>query len=90
VDQITYSGQYARRVGQSVLYVTERAVFRLDREGLTLIEIAPGVDLERDVLSRMGFRPRVADELAVMPAEIFYPQWGGLRRFIQSRWGAPA
>ncbi|MGB4214182.1 MAG: acyl CoA:acetate/3-ketoacid CoA transferase [Dethiobacteria bacterium] len=85
VDQITYSGVYARRVGQPVLYVTERAVFTLDQEGLTLIEIAPGVDLERDILAHMGFKPRISPELAVMPAAIFKPEWGGLRRFIQSR-----
>jgi propionate CoA-transferase len=85
VDQITYSGVYARRVGQPVLYVTERAVFTLDQEGLTLIEIATGVDLERDILAHMGFKPRISPELAVMPAAIFKPEWGGLRRFIQSR-----
>ena len=70
VEKITFSGEYARAHGQEVLFVTERAVFRLDPEGLTLIEIAPGVDIERDVIAHMGFRPRVGD-VRTMPDAVF-------------------
>ncbi len=71
VNQITFSGDYARRSGQPVLYVTERAVFELRGDGVHLIEIAPGVDLKRDVLGRMGFEPVVDPNLKTMDAEIF-------------------
>ncbi|MEZ4684226.1 MAG: CoA-transferase [Caldilineaceae bacterium] len=71
VDQITFSGDYARAGTQTVLYVTERAVFQLTPEGLLLKEIAPGVDLERDILAHMGFRPLVPDHLPLMDAALF-------------------
>jgi propionate CoA-transferase len=74
VEQITYSGTYGRERGQRVLYVTERAVFRLQASGVELIEIAPGIDLERDVIARMGFRPKIAANLAVMDARLFQPE----------------
>jgi len=71
VDQITFSGDYSRTTAQQVLYVTERAVFELTPEGVALKEIAPGVDLERHVLSRMGFRPLVPADLKTMDERIF-------------------
>ena len=71
VDQITFSGPQALARGQVALYLTERASFRLTPGGLELFEIAPGVDLERDVLAQMDFRPVLADRVAVMPASHF-------------------
>ena len=61
VRHITFSGEQARATGQEVVYVTERAVFRLTDNGLALVEVADGVDVESDVLARMGFRPDLAD-----------------------------
>ena len=70
VEQISFSGEMARRAEKAVLFVTERAVFRLTMEGLELIEVAPGIDLENDVLAVMGFRPFIG-EVKPMPARIF-------------------
>lgn len=53
------------------MFITERAVFRLTEEGLTLTEIAPGIDLETDVLGQMEFRPRISPELKIMDAGLF-------------------
>jgi propionate CoA-transferase len=71
VEQITFSGEYANDTGKDILYVTERAVFRLTPGGVELIEIAPGVDLEKDILSKMVFRPLVSSELKEMDSRIF-------------------
>jgi propionate CoA-transferase len=61
VQQVTFSGAVAAAKGQSVLYVTERCVFALTAQGLELIEVAPGIDVERDILAQMDFRPRIAE-----------------------------
>ena len=68
---ITFSAEQARARGQEVLYITERCVLRLGPRGLELIEIAPGVDLEADVLDRMGFEPSVAPDLREMDRALF-------------------
>ncbi|MEI6560128.1 MAG: acyl CoA:acetate/3-ketoacid CoA transferase [Rhodospirillaceae bacterium] len=79
VEHRTFSGAYAARRGQSVLYVTERCVFRLTAGGLELIEIAPGIDLERDVLARMAFRPIINRPPLPMDRRLFLPDPMGLR-----------
>ncbi|MDJ0857677.1 MAG: CoA-transferase [Dinoroseobacter sp.] len=70
VEQVTFSGKLAAEAGKKVLYVTERAVFQLKPDGLHLIEIAPGVDLQTDVLDHMGFAP-VVGEVTEMDPRIF-------------------
>ena len=71
LEQICYNAALGRAKGQVTLFVTERAVFRVGDAGLELIEVAPGLDVERDVIAHMGFRPRVSPDLRVMDARIF-------------------
>ncbi len=71
VEQITFSGEYASDIGQPVLYITERAVFRLTKQGVVLEEIAPGVDLEKDIIDHMDFKPIISPELKLMNEDIF-------------------
>jgi propionate CoA-transferase len=52
---------------------------------VTLTEIAPGIDLEKDILAHMDFKPRIASDLKSMPAEIFYPEWGKLKNHIEAK-----
>jgi propionate CoA-transferase len=70
VEQITFNGTYAAERAQPVLYVTERCVFRRGHEGLELIEVAPGIDIERDILAHMGFQP-IVDQPEIMDSRIF-------------------
>ena len=79
VEHRTFSGSYAVKRGQPVLYVTERCVFELTREGLELIEIAPGIDIERDILAQMEFRPIIRRDPATMDKRIFLSDPMGLR-----------
>jgi propionate CoA-transferase len=80
LQQRTFSGAYAHSRGQQVHYITERAVFRLTDDGLLLTEIAPGVDLDRDVLAHMEFTPAIAPDLREMDSRIFRDEPMGLSR----------
>ena len=79
VEHITFSGEYSIEKGnQNVFYITERAVFKLTGKGLTLIEIAPGIDIEKDILPFMEFTPVISDELRTMDKRLFLPEKMGL------------
>jgi propionate CoA-transferase len=82
VEQITFSGELAAARGQRVQFITERAVLVITKEGLLVTEVAPGVDLERDVLGQMAFRPRVSPGLKTMDARIFQEGLMGLREAV--------
>lgn len=71
VEQITFSGEFAYECNQPVIYVTERAVFELTQEGLTLTEIAPGIDLEKDILNQMAFVPHMIKPLKKMAVNLY-------------------
>lgn len=85
VEQITFSGEYAKGTQQNVLYVTERAVFVLTKEGLMLTEIAPGIDLEKDILQLMDFKPLISPELKTMDSRIFFEKPMGIYDEIMRR-----
>jgi propionate CoA-transferase len=74
VEHITFSGSYASKKGQRVLFVTERAVFSLKDKGLVLEEIAPGIDLQKHVLDIMEFTPIISDSLTMMNSKLFCPE----------------
>ena len=78
IEQVTFSGEYAARKGRTVLYVTERCVFQLTSDGLELIEIAPGIDIDRDILAHMAFKPIVNTPI-LMDARIFTDAPMGLK-----------
>ena len=82
VEHITFSGKYAVQVKQPVLYITERAVFELRPEGVTLIEIAPGIDLQTQILDQMEFEPKIAYQadgtIKLMDERIFHEELMGL------------
>ncbi len=85
VDQITFSGNNARKRGRPTLYVTERCVFELVPEGLKLAEVAPGIDIQRDIISRMKFKPIVPDQVPLMDPDIFQDAPFGLETKIATR-----
>lgn len=85
VTEITYNGRVAAQRGQEAIYITERAVFRLSPEGLVLTEIAPGLDLEKDILSQMEFRPIISPELKEMDIRLFREESMGIAKEFQEK-----
>ncbi len=85
VEHVTFSGRLAADSRQPVLFVTERCVFRLGADGLELVEVAPGVDVERDILAHMAFPPIVRGEPRAMDARLFRPEPMGLDETLLER-----
>ena len=81
VDQITFAGKYIKP-GQDVVYVTERCVMKLIDGTMTITEIAPGIDLQKDILDLMDFTPAVAPDCKLMDERIFCETWGGLNEIF--------
>jgi propionate CoA-transferase len=71
VDEVSFSGAMANRRGQQVRFITERAVFELGDGVVRLIEIAEGLDPDKDIIAHMGFAPEISDDLATMDHRIF-------------------
>ena len=80
VEQITFSGRYARETGQEVLYVTERATFQLTNRGVELKEVAPGIDIQRDVLNAINFKP-IVEDVSTTDEKVFTDQPLGFPNF---------
>lgn len=77
MEQVTFAGSYAIRNNQPVIYITERAVFELTADGVELKEVAPGVDLQKDILAQMDFEP-VIKHVKIMDERIFQNERMGL------------
>jgi propionate CoA-transferase len=84
VQQKTFSGRYAASLKKPVMYITERCVFTLCETGLKLVEIAPGIDIQRDILDQMDFKPLIAKKPKLMDQRIFLPQVMGLKEDLLS------
>jgi propionate CoA-transferase len=85
LHQITFSGDYATKSGQEILYITERCVFKLIDNQLHLVEIAESMDLERDILAMMEFKPVISKNLKKISPEIFKEKWDGLAAIINEK-----
>jgi propionate CoA-transferase len=87
VEHITFSGKNSLINNQTVLYVTERCVFKLSKKGMELIEIAPGIDLEKDILSLMDFKPIIKKTPVLMDERIFRNEPMGIKNDPSSVFG---
>jgi len=82
VEHVTFSGKYAAMKNQTVRFVTERCVFSLTKEGMELVEIAPGIDVEKDILTWMEFKPVIREPVCLMDERIFRPEPMDLREIL--------
>ena len=81
IEQVTFSSEFSLKKGQKVLFITERCVFQLVKEGLKLIEVAPGIDIEKDILPYLEFTP-IVEEVKLMDSRIFEEGLMGLKDMI--------
>jgi propionate CoA-transferase len=84
LQQVSYNGPFAEERGQKTLYLTERAVFQRRGERLELIEVAPGIDIEKDILPQMEFEPLISKSLKTMDERLFSPELVGLKEMIDN------
>ena len=82
VFRIVFSGHQAIKYGKEILYVTERAVFRLGKQGVVLEEVAPGIDIDKDIISKMSFVPIKDSSAKEMNERLFYDSKMGSREHI--------
>jgi propionate CoA-transferase len=85
VEQITSSGVYASKIRQPVMFITERCVFELQDGHLALTEVAPGIDIQKDILAQMEFKPRTTPAPKLMDAGMFKEDWGGLKAIVAAK-----
>lgn len=83
VEQITFSGDYARKAGQPVMYITERAVFELKEDGVYLTEVAPGIDMQTQIIDKMEFKPKMEGNPKIMDERLFQDEVIGLAKGIK-------
>ncbi len=79
VEHITFSGEYANKTNQPVMYITERAVFELRKDGMYLLEAAPGIDIQTQIIDLMGFIPKIDGKVKVMDARIYQQETMGIK-----------
>lgn len=84
IEQVCYNAPFAESEGRTALFITERCVFRATRGTLELVEVAPGIDVERDIIAHMAFRPKISAALRSMDARLFSPEPIGLRADIEN------
>jgi acyl CoA:acetate/3-ketoacid CoA transferase len=82
VFKVVFSGSQAIKYGKETVYITERATFRLTHRGLVLEEVAPGIDIDKDIISKMGFQPIVSSAVREMDKKLFQKGKVGMRNEI--------
>ena len=85
IDQFTFSADFSKKFGQKILFVTERCVFQVKEEGLVLTEVAPGIDIEKDILPYMEFAPIVPEDVKLMDARLFAEEPMGLAEMLENK-----